>query len=87
MKITIFSGLSKIITTLPNTKSKIVPDVSSDTIKRVGNIIPTAPGYAVEFQVPDLQVYNRTGFLDRESAVEYEQDILDKHLSEVLNIV
>lgn len=86
MKITILSGLSKIITTLPSSKSNIVPDVSPDTIKRVGNIVPTAPGYAVEFQMPDLQVYNHTGFLDRESAIEYEQDILDKHLSEVLNI-
>lgn len=87
MKITILSGLSETITTLPDKNSKIIPDISSDTIKRVGKIISDAQGYSVAFQLPELQVYNHTGFPDRQSAVKYEQDILDKHLSEVINIV
>lgn len=39
-------------------------------------------GLAVKFAVPFFSQYNKDGFISRQSALNYEQDILDAHFGE-----
>ena len=85
MMITILAGLDKSYITLPSKNiSQALTDIEPDSIIRAGEIVSDSSGYSVSFKFKELQVYNKTGFSDRQSAILYEQEILDKYLAEVI---
>ena len=46
-------------------------------------IIPDGEGaYAVRFRIPYFARYNKSGFISKQSALNYEQDMLDAHFDE-----
>ncbi|MBO6230952.1 MAG: hypothetical protein J6O50_10345 [Ruminiclostridium sp.] len=41
-------------------------------------------GFSVRFRIPYFRKYDRAGFISKQSAVNYEQDILDEHFGDFL---
>ena len=41
-------------------------------------------GYSVRFHLPYFMQYSRSGFLSKQSALKYEQDIFDSHFLDFL---
>ena len=41
-------------------------------------------GYSVRFHLPYFKEFSRGGFLSRQSALKYEQDIFDAHFADFL---
>lgn len=63
------------------------PDTNIEAKQRIrlGHISQEKGIYAVAFQVPCLQGYNKGGFASRGEAISYEQDIINEHLTEYLH--
>ncbi|MBR5089017.1 MAG: hypothetical protein IK093_06280 [Ruminiclostridium sp.] len=41
-------------------------------------------GFSVRFHLPYFRKFNKSGFISKQSALNYEQDILDAHFEEYL---
>ena len=41
-------------------------------------------GYSVRFRLPYFRQFDRAGFISKQSALNYEQDILDAHFDEYI---
>ena len=64
----------------------VSPKAENSAIKtnRLGNILQHEGIYNVEFVLPDLAQFNKSGFTTRDEAICYEQEIINKHLAELL---
>ena len=64
--------------------SSDLADSYCNRVVRIGRILEEANAFSVTF-IPDvLGEFNKSGFTTRESAIAYEQEILDAHLVDVL---
>lgn len=83
---TVYIALPKAQESGYSTSLRLVNGVVQNTI-RVGSIIEheLESTFSVEFQVDFLKEFNKDGFSSRQSAVEYEQRVLNKHLPDYLD--